>query len=123
MNKACKILLLVGGICAFASIMFIFLIMIIINITDGTTTKLFDVTISNETINQFLGMSILFSIPTGIVALSTKNRRNYAVMIINMCLALISLNAIVFAGAIIGLIVVARRDKEQNIAESASQGK
>ena len=42
MDKACKILLLVGGICAFASIIFIFFIMIIINITDGTTTKLFD---------------------------------------------------------------------------------
>ena len=121
MNKACKILLLVGGICAFASIMFTFLIMIIINSTDGTTTKLFDVTISNETINQFLVLCILFSIPCGILSLISKNRRNYPLMIICICLALISFNAIVFAGAIIGLIVVARRDKEQNIAESASQ--
>ena len=123
MDKACKILLLVGGICAFASIMFIAIFMTAINITDGTTTKLFDVTISNETINQFLVLCFLFSIPCGILSLISKNRRNYPLMIICMCLALISFNAIVFAGAIIGLIVVARRDKEQNIAESASQDK
>ena len=116
MDKTCKILLLVGGICAFASIMFIVFFMTTINITDRTTTKLFDVTISNETINQFLVMSILFSIPTGILSLVSKNRRNYPLMIICMCLAILSLNFIVLTGAIFGLVVIARNNNENNIA-------
>ena len=120
MNKACKILLLVGGICAFASIMFIVIFMGIINSTDGTTTKLFDVTISNEIINQFLVLSILFSIPCGILSLISKNRRNYPLMIICMCLAILSLNIIVLTGAIFGLVVIARNNNENNIATDQS---
>ena len=120
MNKACKILLLVGGICAFASIMFIAIFMAAINITDGTTTKLFDVTISNEIINQILVVSILFSIPCGILSLISKNRRNYPLMIICMCLAILSLNITVLTGAIFGLVVVARNNNENNIATDQS---
>ena len=121
MNKACKILLLVGGIFAFSSIMFYFLILIIIAAANPSSSIYFNGEyIPKDIVYGVYFLIVLFSIPCGILSLISKNRRNYPLMIICMCLAILSLNFIVLTGAIFGLVVISHNNNENNIATDQS---